>query len=140
MDESFSCFAEIWESATSGWPAAFTESSSRDIAPLKARHLAVVRPGGLGGVTSPHSSGREDSPALSALQRQRLQFQHEVLARPVQFLDGLTHHQGYVGLATRWGRGAPPSGTLSQEAPCVEAATSATPACLNTRNSPWLRC
>ena len=46
-DESFFCFAGVWEPATGDWPASFaalTVDSSPDIAPLKDRHMAVVRP------------------------------------------------------------------------------------------------
>jgi len=46
-DESYFCFAGIWEPAAGDWPAAFaalTVESSLDIAPLNDRHMAVVRP------------------------------------------------------------------------------------------------
>lgn len=45
--ESFFCFAGTWQPETPDWPAAFaalTVESSPDIAPLKDRHMAVVRP------------------------------------------------------------------------------------------------
>lgn len=46
-DESFFCFAGVWAPETADWPASFaalTVESSPDIAPLKDRHMAVVRP------------------------------------------------------------------------------------------------
>ena len=46
-NESFFCFAGVWEPPAADWPAAFaalTVESSPDIAPLKDRHMAVVRP------------------------------------------------------------------------------------------------
>jgi putative SOS response-associated peptidase YedK len=46
-DESFFCFAGIWAPATADWPvsfAALTVDSSPDIAALKDRHMAIVRP------------------------------------------------------------------------------------------------
>ena len=45
--EPFFCFAGLWQPAAEGWPASFaalTVPSSPDIAPLKDRHMAVVRP------------------------------------------------------------------------------------------------
>jgi hypothetical protein len=46
--ETFFCFAGVWDPETADWPASFaalTVDSSPDIAPLKDRHMAVVRPG-----------------------------------------------------------------------------------------------
>jgi putative SOS response-associated peptidase YedK len=45
-DAPFFCIAGIWRGATSRWPAAYaalTAEASPDIAPLKDRHMAVVR-------------------------------------------------------------------------------------------------
>lgn len=45
-DEPFFCFAGVWAPAQQHWPEAFaalTVDSSPDIAPLKDRHMAVVR-------------------------------------------------------------------------------------------------
>lgn len=45
--KKFFCFAGIWQPARDDWPAAFaglTVEANPDIAPLKERHLAVVRP------------------------------------------------------------------------------------------------
>jgi putative SOS response-associated peptidase YedK len=46
-DEPFFCFAGVYQPESADWPAAFaalTVESSPDIAPLKDRHMAVVRP------------------------------------------------------------------------------------------------
>jgi putative SOS response-associated peptidase YedK len=46
-EKPFFCIAGIWRSATEDWPdayAALTVEASPDIAPLKDRHMAVVRP------------------------------------------------------------------------------------------------
>lgn len=43
----FFCIAGLWRSAAKDWPAAYaalTVEASPDIAPLKERHVAVVRP------------------------------------------------------------------------------------------------
>ena len=46
-DRPFFCIAGVWRPSSSGWPdayAALTVEASPDIAPLKDRHMAVVRP------------------------------------------------------------------------------------------------